>query len=226
MILARALASLIGAELRLALRAGADAAMAVAFFVVTVSLFPLGIGPEPNLLVRIAPGILWVVALLATLLPLDRLFAEDRNDGLLDQWLLAPVPLELTVLAKIGAQWLMTGVPILIAAPVLATMLGMAPEHLPILLLTLVIGTPALSLWGAIGAALAVGARRAGILISLLALPLQVPVLIFAVSAVDAAMAGLTPRPHLLLLAATSVFALTVAPFASAAALRQAAEND
>jgi heme exporter protein B len=136
------------------------------------------------------------------------------------------LPLEAAILAKLAAQWAMTVVPILIAAPVLAIMLGMHADHLPVLVLTLVIGTPALTLWGAIGAALAVGARRAGILISLLALPLQVPVLIFAVAAVDAAMMDLTPRPHLLLLTAMTVFALTVTPFAAAAALRQAAEND
>jgi heme exporter protein B len=222
----KAAVTLLRMELRLSLRSGADALMAVAFFIVTVSLFPLGLGPDPNLLQRIAPGIVWVIALLAALLPLDRLFAEDHNDGMLDQWALSPLPLEITVLVKVMAQWLTTAVPILVAAPILAMMLGMEARHLHVLILALAIGTPALCLFGAIGAALSVGARRAGILISLLALPLQIPVLIFGVGAVDAALMDLTPRPHLLLLAASTVFAATVAPFAAAAALRQAVEND
>ena len=219
------MAALLGAELRMAVRAGADAAIALAFFVVTVSLFPLGLGPDPNLLERIAPGIVWVTALLAMLLPLDRLFAADHADGMLDQLAVSGRPLELIVLVKVAAHWLVTGLPLIIMAPVLALMLGLGGQPLAVLMLALLLGTPALCLLGAIGAALAVGARRAGLLISRLALPLQIPTLIFGVAAVDAAILTLTPRPHLLLLAATSLFALTIAPFAAALGLRQALES-
>lgn len=213
---------MVGRDLRLALRAGADALVAVMFFVVTVSLFPLGVGPEPNILARMAPGVIWVAALLAALLSLDRLFAAEQEDGSLDLLMLSPLPLEAVVAAKVLAHWLVTGVPLILAAPVLALLLNMPAAGFGVLMLSLLIGTPALSLIGAIGAALTLGARRGGVLMALLILPLFVPVLIFAVAAIDAAIMGLTPRPHLLLLGGLLAFTLPLAPIAAAAALRQA----
>ncbi|MCM0021800.1 MAG: heme exporter protein CcmB, partial [Tagaea sp.] len=168
--------------------------------------------------------IVWVVALLASLLSLERLFQAEADDGSLDLLVASPAPLELLALGKVAAQWLTTALPLIATAPLVATMLQLSPEGLATLMLTLILGTPGLSLFGGIGAALSVGARRGGALLALIVLPLVVPILIFAVAAVDAAIAGLSPRPHLLLLAGLSVFALTVAPFAMAAALRQAVE--
>lgn len=214
--------ALVARDLRLALRAGADALVAVMFFVVTVSLFPLGVGPEPNILARMAPGVIWVSALLATLLSLDRLFAAEQEDGSLDLLALSPLPLEAVVAAKVLAHWLVTGVPLILVAPVLALLLNMPAAGFGVLMLSLLIGTPALSLIGAIGAALTLGARRGGVLLALLILPLFVPVLIFAVAAIDAAITGLTPRPHLLLLGGILALTLPLAPIAAAAALRQA----
>ncbi len=209
-------------ELRLSLRAGSDAATAIMFFVVTVALFPLGLGPEPNLLARMAAAVIWVAALLASLLALERLFRDDYEDGGLDLLVLSPVPLELAVLAKAAAHWLTTGVPLILVAPVLGILLDLPDGAYPALTLTLLLGTPSLSLLGAIGAALVLGARRAGALVALLILPLTVPVLIFAVSAIDAAAMGLPARPHLLLLGGVLALTLTLAPLAAAAALRQA----
>ncbi|HET8729102.1 MAG TPA: heme exporter protein CcmB [Alphaproteobacteria bacterium] len=215
---------LVGRDLRLALRAGTDATVAVLFFVVTVALFPLAVGPEPNTLARIAAGVIWVAALLASLLSLERLFANDHEDGALDLLALSPLPLEAVVAAKVLAHWLVTGLPLIVAAPVLALVLNLDQGGFAVLAATLVLGTPSLSLIGAIGAALTVGARRGGVLLSLLILPLFVPVLIFAVSAIEAAVTGLSPRPHLLLLGGILAAALPLAPVAAAAALRQALE--
>ena len=212
---------LVGRDLRLALRGGSDAAIAVLFFVLTVVLFPLGVGPEPNLLARMAAGVIWVAALLATLLSLERLFQTDYEDGTLDLLLLGPLPAEAVVAAKALAHWLLTGLPLILASPLLAVLMNLPGPGLGVLLLTLLLGTPALSLTGAIGAALILGARRGGVLLALLMLPLFVPVLIFAVAAVDAASAGLPARPHLLLLAGMAVLAATLAPIAAATALRQ-----
>lgn len=215
---------LVGRDLRLALRQRADAGMVVLFFVLTAALFPFGIGPEPNLLARIAPGVIWVTALLAVLLSLERLFLADYEDGALELLALSPLPLEFAVLAKALAHWLTTGLPLVLAAPLLALLYNMDMAGLPILVLAMGLGTPSLSLIGAIGAALTLGARRGGVLIPLLALPLNVPVLIFGVAAIDAALAGLGARPHLMFLGALFLVALVTAPLAGAAALRQALE--
>lgn len=211
-------------ELRLAFRHNLDSVMVLAFFVLAVVLFPFGIGPEPNMLARIAAGVIWVAALFASMLALERLFLTDYEDGSLELLALAPLPLELIVLAKVTAHWLSTGLPLIVAAPVLAVILHMNTDGLAILILTLLIGTPTLSLIGAIGAALILGARRGGVLLSLLILPLYIPVLIFAVSAIDAAMTGLPARPQLFILSGFLMAALALCPWASAAALRQALE--
>jgi heme exporter protein B len=211
-------------DLRLAFRQGMDAFMAVTFFVIAGALFPLGVGPEPAVLARIAGGVIWVTALLAVLLSLDRLFQQDFEDGSLDLIVLAPMPLEATVMAKAAAHWLTTGLPLIAASPVLAVLLNLPAAGYPVLLAAMARGTPSLSLIGAIGAALSLGARRGGVLMSLLVLPLYVPVLIFGVAAVDAATLGLSAQPHLLLLGAILAAALPLAPWAAAAALRQATE--
>ncbi|CAO3350659.1 heme exporter protein CcmB [Azospirillum sp. 11R-A] len=215
---------LVARDLRLALRQGSDATIAVMFFVLCVVLFPFGVGPEPNILARIAAGVIWVAALLASLLSLERLFQTDYEDGSLELLSLSPLPLEAAVLAKTLAHWLVTGVPLIVAAPLLAVLLNMDAQGFGVLVLTLTLGTPILSLIGAIGAALTLGARRGGVLLSLLILPLYIPVLIFGAGAIDAAINGLTPRPHLLLLAGILAAALPLAPWAGAAALRQAVE--
>ena len=215
---------LVQRDLRLALRQGGDAAMVVAFFVLTVVLFPFGVGPEPQLLGRIAPGILWVTALLAALLSLERLFQADYEDGSLEALSLMPLPLEAQVLAKCLAHWLVTGLPLALTAPVLGLLLQLDAAGYPVLVLGLLLGTPTLSLIGAVGAALSLGARRGGVLLSLLVLPLYIPVLIFGVLAVEQTIAGLAARPHLLLLGALLAGALPLAPLAAAAALRQALE--
>jgi len=219
-----AFAELCRRDLRLALRQGADAAMVIAFFVLTVVLFPFGVGPEPNILARIGPGVLWVTALLAAMLSLDRLFQSDLDDGSLEQLVLTPEPLSTMVLAKCLAHWLTTGLPLTLVAPMLALLLNMDGEGMLVLIGSLLLGTPVLSLLGAVGAALALGARRVGALVALLVLPLTIPVLIFGVAAVDAALADLSPRPHLLLLGALLLAALALCPWATAAALRQAVE--
>jgi heme exporter protein B len=207
-------------ELRLALRQGTDVAMVVSFFVITVTLFPLGVGPEPNILARIAAGVVWVTALLAVMLSLERMFQSDYDDGSVDLLLLTPAPLELVVLAKIVAHWLLTGFPLIVTAPVLAALMNMPGEGFAVLIVSMVLATPTLSLIGAVGAALTLGARRGGVLISLLVLPLYIPVLIFAVAAVDAAITDLSTKPHLLILGAMLAAALPLAPWAAAAALR------
>ena len=215
---------LVGRDLRLAMRQGSDATIAVMFFVLCVVLFPFGVGPEPNILARIAAGVIWVAALLASLLSLERLFQTDYEDGSLELMALGGLPLELVVLAKTAAHWLVTGLPLLVAAPLLAVLLNMEHGGFAALELTLLLGTPSLSLIGGIGAALTLGARRGGVLISLLILPLYIPVLIFGAGAIDAVLTGLPSRPHLLILAALLAAALPLAPIASAAALRQALE--
>lgn len=207
-------------DLRLSLRQGTDVAMVVSFFVITVTLFPLGVGPEPSILARIAAGVVWVTALLAVMLSLERMFQTDYEDGSVDLLLLTPAPLELIVLAKVAAHWLLTGFPLALAAPVLAALMNMPGEGYPVLVLAMAVGTPTLSLIGAVGAALTLGARRGGVLISLLVLPLYIPVLIFAVAAVEAGITGLSARPHLLILGAMLAAALPLAPWAAAAALR------
>lgn len=218
----RGVLALLTRDMRLALRQGSDAVMAVAFFVLVILLFPFGVGPEPTMLARIAAGTLWVAALLASLLALERLFQHDYEDGSLDLLVLGRLPLEVLVLAKVLAHWLVTGLPLLVAAPLAGAMLNFPGQALPVLLASLALGTPTLSLIGSIGAALTLGARRGGVLMSLLILPLYIPVLIFGAGAVEAAASGLEVGPHLMLLGGMCVFSLVLAPLAAAAALRQA----
>jgi len=216
--------TLVRRDLSLAFRQGFDSLMVVAFFVIAVVLFPFGVGPEPNTLARIAAGTIWVAALLASMLSLERLFQTDYEDGTLELLALAPVPLEVTVIAKVVAHWLTTGLPLILTAPLLAVLMQLPTEGYLVLIAALTLGTPTLSLIGAVGAALILGSRRGGVLLSLLVLPLYIPVLIFGVSAVDAAIGDLGVRPHLLILAALLVGTLALTPWASAAALRQALE--
>jgi heme exporter protein B len=218
------LRTVIRRDLMLAWRRRADIATVVLFFVIVVSLFPLGVGPEPNLLRTIAPGIIWVAALLACMLSLQHMFASDHSDGALDQMLLAAAPLGVIVMARVFAHWLISGLPLVILSPVLAIQFDLAPELSPVLTLSLLLGTPVLTLTGAIGAALTLGLRGGGMLLALLVLPLYVPVLILGAGAVDAASAGLGADAHLLLLAAQLVLTATFAPWAIAAALRISAE--
>jgi heme exporter protein B len=211
-------------DARLALRQGSAAAMSVMFFVLAVTLFPLGVGPEANILARISAGVIWVAALFAATLSLDRLFQADFEDGSLDQLTLGPLPLELVVGAKCLAHWLTTGVPLIVASPVLAVLLNMESEGFPALILAMALGTPSMSLIGAIGAALTVSIRRGGVLLSLLVLPLYIPVLIFGVAAVEGAVMGLGAGNALMVLGALLLGSLVLAPWASAAALRVSQE--
>src|ERR1700674_5777013 len=209
-------------ELLLAWRQGGEIGLALGFFVLAVVLFPLGVGPEAEMLRRIAAGIIWVAALLAAVLSLDRLFAADHDDGGLDLIALSQSPLELVVLAKGAAHWVTTGLPLCLISPVLAVLVDLDPSAIPVLTFGLLIGTPALSLLGAIAAALTLGARRPGVLVALLVLPLYLPPLIFGTGAVEAVLAAEGARAHLLLLGAVTLAALPLAPLATAAALRQA----
>ncbi|MCB1631607.1 MAG: heme exporter protein CcmB [Pseudomonadales bacterium] len=207
-------------DLLIALRRPGEIANPLVFFVIVIALFPLGIGPTPTDLARIAPGVLWVVALLASLLSTDMVFRSDHDDGSLEQLLRSPDPLYLLVIAKIGVHWLVTGLPLTLLSPVMAAMLYMPPAALPALLLSLLAGTLTLSLVGGIGAALTVGLRKGGILLALLILPFYVPVLVFGTAAVDAAATGADYLPQLAILGALALLALTLAPLAVAAALR------
>jgi len=218
----RAFCGLIRQDLRLGMRQGGDIGLVLGFFVLAVILCPFGIGPEPELLRRVAAGIVWVAALLAAVLSLDRLFAADYADGGLDQIALSAMPLEMAVLAKSAAHWLTTGLPLVIVSPLLALLVDLDPAALPSLVLGLLLGTPAMSLVGAIAAGLSLGARRPGVLTTLLVLPLFLPPLIFGTGAVEASLAAEGARAHLLLLAALTVAAVPLAPLAAAAALRQA----
>ncbi len=211
-------------DLRLSVRHGADTLAALLFFLLTASLFPLAIGPAPDTLGRIAPGIVWVCALLAALLPLDRLFGADQEDGSLDLLLLSGLSAYGLAAAKALSHWLATGVPLLLAAGPVAVMLRMPGEAIPVLLLGLLLGSGLLSLFGSMGAAIVLGARRGGVLLPLLILPLVTPVLIFGAAAADAAAGGFSPRPHLLLLAAMLAAALPLCPLATGSALRAATE--
>lgn len=216
--------ALVARELRLSLRHGADTLAAILFFLLAGSLFPLALGPGPEMLGRLAPGVVWVCALLATLLPLDRLFGAELEDGSLDQLLLAGLPAAAVAGVKAAAHWLTTGLPLLLAAVPLAVMLRLPAAALPALLAGLLLGGPVLSILGTLAAAIVLGARRGGVLLPLIALPLAIPVLIFGAAAADAAATGLSPRPHLLLLAACLTAALPLGPFAAGAALRAAAD--
>lgn len=215
---------LVRRDLKLAFRGGTDAAMAVVFFVIAATLFPFGVGPDPDVLPRIGGGVIWVVALLAAMLSLERMFSADYEDGSLEQFVLSPLPLGVVALAKIIAHWLTTGVLLLIAAPILAVFYNLPGNAFVPLVVSMALGTPTLSLIGAIGAALTLGARRSGVLISLLVLPIYIPVLIFGALVVDAALAGRAFGDLLMVLGGFLLFALAAAPWATAAALRQAIE--
>jgi heme exporter protein B len=218
--LSQAFLFLLRRDLMLALRNRAEYAMPLLFFVLVITLFPLALGASPELLARIAPGIIWVAALLAAMLSLDSIFRSDFDDGSLEQILLSAHPVAVLVLAKVSAHWLVTGLPLLLVAPLLAEMLGMPSAAQPVLLLTILLGTPILSLIGSIGVALTVGLRKGGIILSLLVLPLYVPVLIFAASATENAAAGFDPSAQIYMLMAFLFLSTSLAPWATAAALR------
>lgn len=210
---------LFNSELRLLCRRPAELANPLVFFAVVVSLFPLALGPHPRMLLQVAPGLLWVAALLAVLLSLDSLFRADFEDGSLEQWVLSSHSLVILVLAKLLAHWLCSGLALVVLAPLLALMLGLPVHCLPVLLLSLFLGTPVLSLLGAVGAALTVGLRRGGLLLALLILPLYIPVLILGSSALQADLQNLPVAGHMLWLACLAVLAITLAPLAIAAGL-------
>lgn len=212
--------ALIRRDVMLGVRASGGAALAAAFFALIVVLVPFGLGPETGTLRAAAPGIFWIAALLATLLGLERMLQPDAEDGTLDLLRLSPLPLELAALAKIAAHWLTSGFIISLLAPALAPLLSLAPSAIPILALSLLLGTPGLSAIGAVGAALGTSVQRGGMVLAILVLPLNVPFLIFGASAVAAAQNGDSPGQALVFLTACSLLALVVGPIAAAAALR------
>lgn len=216
------LRSIIARDLRLSMRRRGDVLNHLVFFVIVVTLFPLGVGPEPNLMHTMAPGIVWVAALLAAMLSLQRLFASDFADGTLEQMLISAHPLGLIVIGKIIAHWFMSGLPLTLLAPVLGVQFDLPQQALWVLALSLLIGTPVLSLIGAVGAALTLGVRGGGVLLALLVLPLYVPVLIFGAGGVAAVSNGMGAGPHLSLLGAFLAVSCVVAPWAACAALRVA----
>lgn len=216
--------ALLRRDLRLALRRPGDTLLGLVFFVLALSLFPLGVGASPEVLARIGAGVIWVLALLAVLLGLERLWHADHEDGSLELMLLSPVPLEALVVAKCAAHWLTSGLILAVASPLLALLMGLPGDALWALPAALLLGTPTLTLIGAVGAALLLGSRRGSVLAALLVLPLYIPVLIFGVSAVDGYLLGLGGRPQLMILGAMLLLALALTPFATAAALRLAAE--
>jgi heme exporter protein B len=209
-------------ELRLALRRKGDVLNVLVFFVVVASLFPLGVGAEPNQLRAMAAGVTWIAALLAAVLSLPRLFAADHADGTLEQMLVSPQPLAVVVLAKIAAHWLLTGLPLALAAPLIGLQYDLPIDALGVLLASLLVGTPVLSLLGAAGAALTLGVRGGGALLGLLVLPLFVPVLVFGAGAVTSSLIGINPSPHLSLLGAFLAVSSLIGPWAACAALRVA----
>ena len=211
-------------DLLLAMRNRSDILTTVFFFIIAISLFPLGVGPELNTLREIAPGVFWVAALLASMLALERLFAIDYADGTLEQMLITPQPATILVLAKVLAHWLITGVPLVLLSPLLGLQYDLSSEAIQVLMLTLFLGTPSLSLIGAIGAALTLGLRGGGVLVSLLVLPLYIPVLIFGAGAVEATVSGLGGAGHISMLGAIFLLSLVLSPLATVAALRVSAE--
>ncbi|MCX7239627.1 MAG: heme exporter protein CcmB [Burkholderiales bacterium] len=211
-------------DLLMVMRRKSEVLTALFFFVIVTSLFPLGIGPEPNLLRKIAPGVLWVAALLATMLGLQRMFSADHADGTLEQMAISPTPLIMLVVGKIGAHWLVSGLPLVVVAPILGIQFDLDSSALGVLVGALLLGTPLLSLIGSIGAALTLGVRGGGVLLSLLVLPLYIPALIFGAGAVEAHISGLGAGGHLSLLAAMLALAVFFAPWATTAALRIALE--
>ena len=213
---------MVGRELRLALRRKGDALNVLVFFAVVASLFPLGVGPEPNQLRAMGAGVAWIGALLAAVLSLPRLFSADLADGTLEQMLVSPQPLALIVLGKAAAHWLLTGLPLALVAPLIGLQYGLPMDALAMLLASLLIGTPVLSFLGAAGAALTLGVRGGGALLGLLVLPLFVPVLVFGAGAVTATLSGVTPSAHLSLLGAFLAVSSLIGPWAACAALRVA----
>jgi len=207
-------------DLRLAFRSSHELANPIIFFILVVSLFPMAVTPTPAILQEMAPGVIWVSALLSVMLSLDRLFKQDYEDGSLDQLMLSPNPLMILVLAKVCAHWLLTGLPLVIIAPLLGLFMSMPVEAMPALIYSLLLGTPVLSLIGAIGVSLTVAVNRGGVLLSLIVLPLYIPILIFGANAVDVAMDGLSVRGQLLFLGSVLALALSLAPAATAVALR------
>ncbi len=207
-------------EARLLFRRPAELANPLVFFAIVVALFPLAVGPESQLLQTLSPGLVWVAALLAVLLSLDGLFRSDFEDGSLEQWVLSPHPLAMLVLAKVLAHWIFSGLALVLLAPLLALMLGLPSHCLPVLLGSLLLGTPVLSLLGAVGAALTVGLKRGGLLLALLILPLYIPVLILGSGALQAALQNMPATGQLLWLASLAALAVTLAPFAIAAGLK------
>jgi len=220
----RFLITVIRRDLQLAARRRGDWLTSQFFFVMVVSMFPLGIGPDPAMLSKVAAGVVWVAALLASLLSLSRLFADDHRDGSLEQMLLSPNPPVLVALGKALAHWLIYGIPLLLIAPVLGVQFSLPADAIGVLMLSLLIGTPVLSLLGSVGAALTLGLRGGGVLLTLLILPLYVPALIFGAGAVDASLAGLGAEANLSLLAAFMVMTLLVSPWVASAALRVSIE--
>ena len=219
-----AFVTIIQRDLILAMRRRGDFLTVLFFFIIVVSLFPLGVGPEMKTLRIIAPGVVWVAALLATMLSLGRLFSHDYDDGTLEQMVLAPQSLSVLVLGKVTAHWLLSGLPLVLIAPVLGVQFDLGADALVVLVAALLVGTPILSLIGAIGAALTLGVRGGGVLVALLVLPLYIPVLIFGAGAVEAHIAGITTAAYFSLLGAGLVLALALAPWATATALRIALE--
>ena len=211
-------------DLLLAMRNRSDILTTLFFFIIAISLFPLGVGPELDTLREIAPGVFWVAALLASMLALERLFAIDFADGTLEQLLLTPQPTAILVLAKVLAHWLITGVPLVLLSPLLGLQYDLSMEAIQVMMLTLLLGTPSLSLIGAIGAALTLGLRGGGVLVSLLVLPLYIPVLIFGAGAVEATVSGLGGAGHISMLGAILLVSLVMAPLATVVALRVSAE--
>lgn len=209
-------------DIKISWHGGSTSSMVVAFFIIVVSLFPLGVGPEQNMLARIAVGVIWVAALLACLLSLDRIFQADFEDGSLDQYSLSPISLEMVVMAKALAHWITTSVPLILITPLLGILMNMDDRAFMPLIYAMLAGTPALSLIGTIGAGLTISLRRGGVLLSLLILPLYVPILIFGVMSVDALVMGNGGNAPLLFLGAFTLFSLAITPWASAAAVRLA----
>ncbi|CAN1567879.1 CcmB ABC-type transport system involved in cytochrome c biogenesis, permease component [Rhabdaerophilaceae bacterium] len=218
----RALLAVLWRDLQLARRAGAGAGLGLMFFLVLIAIVPFAIGADQKLISRLAPALLWISALLATLLGLDRLFQADEDDGALDLFLLSPAPLVFLVLGKALAHWLVTGLPLSLAAPVLGVMLAIEPAAMWPLMISLLIGTPALTLIGLVGAALTVSLNKGGLLLSILVVPTTIPTLIFGVAVAKAAAAGQDYGHLLLILVGTTLFALAISPLAAAFALRQA----
>lgn len=218
--LTKAFTTLLQRDLLLVMRRRSEAANPILFFIIVASLFPFGTGSNPELLQKIAPGIVWVGALLATMLSLDAIFRSDFDDGSLEQLMLSPHPASVLVLAKVVAHWLVTGVPLLVAAPFMALLYGLPSEAMPTLMISLLIGTPILSLVGSVGVALTVALRHGGVILSLLVLPLYVPVLIFASGAIDLAIDGFSPAANLYMLSAILALSLVLTPWPAAAALR------